>query len=664
MVEWAMTLRRPALIAGYVALYIALDWMSLIQPSDGASTLGITPWNPPAGLSFALLLRYGPTFIPAVFAAVAISSILFHGLSGEPLAIVAPALIISVVYGAAATVLRNRFLISIRLRTRRDLLTLLAMALLATMLVALSVVAVFVLTGLLPRPEFSNFALHFWVGDMIGIAGFTPLALLMMDAQQRDRLLHGFHPLEYVFQLGAIALGLWIIFGWEPSDHFEYSYVLFLPLIWIGLRGGLVGATWGILATQLGLVLAIQLKGFDAGVTTQFQLLMLAVAITGLVLGSIVDEEQRAEAWLRDSETRLQTVVETAPDAILTFDETGEITSANPAAERMFSATGRWPAGVNIQALLAGLNIETPDSVAGNEMTATRLNDTAFPAEVAVGQAAVGGRALYVAAVRDISIRKQAELWLKEHEAELAHASRLTATGEMAASLAHELNQPLTALISFARACQALLKTFGAEDDRSRKAQGLIEQTVQQALRAGDIIRSTREFLRQGDANVTRVEVAQIFKAVYDLVKSEASLNHVRLVIRFEREIPAVLVDAIQVEQVILNLIRNSMEAMTQIAADRREIRLSVARAGMDPGFVTIAVQDTGPGFAAELEDHMFKPFSTTKSSGMGLGLSISRSIIEGHGGRIWSVPVGPGAEAGADIRFTLPIYMDIKSES
>jgi PAS domain S-box-containing protein len=660
----AMILRRPALIGGYLALYIALDWMSLIQPSGGAGALGITPWNPPAGLSFALLLRYGPTFAPAVFAAVAISSVLFHGLSGEPLAIVVPALIIAMVYAAAAMMLRNRFLISIRLRTHRDLLTLLAVALVATMVVAVSVVAVFAVTGLLPRPEFSNFALHFWVGDMIGIAGFTPLALLMMDPQQRDRLMHGFHPLEYVLQLGAVAFGLWIIFGWEPTDHFEYSYVLFLPLIWIGLRGGLVGATWGTLATQLGLVLAIQIKGFDAGVTTQFQLLMLAVAVTGLVLGSIVDEEQRAESSLRDSETRLQTVVETAPDAILTFDETGEITSANPAAERMFSATGRWPVGINIQSLLAGLNIETPDALAGNEMVARRLNDTAFPAEVAVGQAAVGGRALYVAAVRDISIRKQAELWLKEHETELAHASRLTATGEMAASLAHELNQPLTALISFARACQALLKSSGVEDERSRKAQILIEQTVQQALRAGDIIRSTREFLRRGDANVTKVEVAQIFKAVYDLVKSEASLNHVRVVIRFEREIPPVLADAIQVEQVILNLIRNSMEAMADIPVERREIRLSAALDPTEPGFVTIAVQDTGPGFATELEDGMFKPFSTTKSTGMGLGLSISRSIIEAHGGRIWSVPAGHGAEPGADIRFTLPSYTDVKGES
>lgn len=657
-----MILRRPVIIGGYLALYIVLDWMSLIHPAGAPSALGITPWNPPAGLSFALLLRYGPTFIPAVFAAVILASVLFHGLSDAPLTIVASALTIALVYGAAAMMLRNRLLISIRLRTHRDLLALLAVALIATMVVAVAVVAISVFNGLLEREGFWNVALHFWVGDMIGIAGFTPLALLMMDAQRRAALRYGLRPWEYVLQLCAIAFGLWIIFGWELSDHFEYSYVLFLPLIWIALRGGLIGATWGILATQLGLALAIQVKGFDVAVTTQFQLLMIAVAVTGLVLGAIVEEEERAESSLRDSETRLQTVVETAPDAILTFDEEGVITSANKAAERMFAAPGRWPYGVHMQTLLSGMSMDDPEAVAGGEMVARKLDDTTFAAEVAVGAAEVAGRALYVAAVRDISLRKQAEIWLKEHEAELAHASRLTATGEMAASLAHEINQPLTALISYARACQAVIEAGAPDDERSRAALPLIDQTVQQALRAGEIIRSTREFLRRGDVRITKVDVAQVFKAAYDLVKSEAALNHVRIVIRYEREVPPVLADAIQVEQVILNLLRNSMEAMANTPEDRREIRLSATLDPAEPGFVTIAVQDSGPGFPAELADRMFKPFSTTKSTGMGLGLSISRSLIEAHGGHIWSVSGGP--DTGADIRFTLPSYTDMKGDA
>ena len=295
----AMNMRWPVAVGGYLALYIALDWVSLIHPTGAPGALGITPWNPPAGLSFALLLRFGPIFIPAVFAAVTLANLLFHGLSDAPFTILASALTIALVYGAAAMMLRNRFLISIRLRTHRDLLMLLAVSMAATMLVAVSVVASFTVSGLLARDEFWGFALHFWVGDMIGIAGFTPLVLLMIDAQRRAATIQELRPREHALQLCAVAFGLWIIFGWEPTDHFEYSYVLFLPLIWIALRGGLIGATWGILATQLGLMLAIQIKGFDADVTTQFQLLMLAVAVTGLVLGSIVEEEERAESSLR-----------------------------------------------------------------------------------------------------------------------------------------------------------------------------------------------------------------------------------------------------------------------------------------------------------------------------------------------------------------------------
>lgn len=652
-----MIFRQPVVIASYLALYIALDWMSLIHPAGAHGTLGITPWNPPAGLSLALLLRYGPAFVPIVFAAVLVSDILLRDLSSAPLVTMAAALTIAVGYGTAALMLRNRCLISITLRSHRDLLLLLAVSLAATMLVAGGVVALFAVGGLLPWSDFRDFALHYWVGDMIGIAGFTPLALLMMDATRRRALRSSVRPLEYGLQLAAILFGLWIIFGWESTDHFEYSYILFLPLIWIGLRDGLAGACWGVLGTQLGLMAAIQLKGFDVAVTTQFQLLMLAVAVTGLLLGSIVDEEARAESSLRDSEARLQTVVETAPDAILTFDESGRITSANRAAERMFAGDERWPGDIDIRRLLAGLDLAESESLSGSEMMAHRLKGTAFPAEVAVGHASVSGSTLYVAAVRDISIRKQAEQWLKEHESELAHAARLTATGEMAASLAHELNQPLTALISFARACQIVLRASGRDDETSRQATGLIDQTVQQALRAGEIIRSTREFLRRGDVRMTRVDVAQVFKAVYDLVKSEAAINQVRIVIRFERDTPPVLGDAIQVEQVLLNLLRNSMEAMQQTAPDKREIRLSASIDPSDVKFVVFAVQDTGPGFAPEVADRMFTPFATTKSSGMGLGLSISRSIIEAHGGRIWSTPAGPGG--GADIRFTLPSYMD-----
>ena len=653
--------QRTTLIAYlYVALYVVLDWLSLIQPAGEAIALGITPWNPPAGLSLAALLLRGISFLPVVFGAVVIANVMFHGVSVSPAVMIAIAATISAGYAAAAFALTRRFRSSPALASNADLLKLLATALVATMMVAATATAILTASAILPADAAPGVFLHFWVGDMIGIAVFTPFLLLLFTPGRRFVPETVRAQAEFALQLATIALGLWIIFGLETANHFEYAYVLFLPLIWIALRAGLAGATWGILATQLGLIAAIQLKGFDTAVMAQFQLLMLTVAVSGLLLGSIVDERRRAESSLRSSEARLQSVLSTAPDAILTYDQTGAVSSANQAAERMFFAGRKPPPDTNIHALLPGLRGDAADG-SGSEMTAQRLGGGAFPAEVAIGSAPSGDHALSVCVVRDISERKQAEAWLKEHEAALAHAARLTATGEMAAALAHELNQPLTALIGFARACQTVLQGDGPTEVHT-SASRLIDQTVAQALRAGDIIRSTREFVQRGDTHFTRVEVSQIFKAVLDLVRAEAGLNGVGFVVRFEKATPPVFADAIQVEQVIINLVRNSMEAMSRAGNGVREVTLSAALEPAHPGFLEIRVRDTGPGFPAEIADRLFKPFATTSASGMGLGLAISRTIVESHGGVIWAVPHAEGH--GAEIRFTLPLYADAADES
>jgi PAS domain S-box-containing protein len=652
--EDIQSLRTPALLPGaaYIAAYIALDWISL-QPSGDAIALGILPWNPPAGLSLAALLLRGISFAPIVLGAALLAGLLFHGLSVSLPVTVLVASAITAGYAGAAFLLTRRLRFSAALEDNADLLKLLATALLATLVVAAAVAVILAASGIVPAQEAPGLFLHFWVGDMIGIAVLTPFILVAIEPARRFVPASRRALLEFILQLAGIGVGLWIVFGIESVAHFEYSYVLFLPLIWIALRSGLAGATWGILTAQLGLVLAIQIRGFDAAVMTQFQLLMLAVAFTGLLLGSIVDERRRAESSLRDSEARLQSVLSTAPDAILTFGEDGTITSANRAATRMFFAGDAPAKDVNIQALLPGLQHDEPES-ADSEVIAQRIDGSAFVSEVAIGSAPVAGRRLSVCVVRDVTERKQAEAWLKEHESELAHATRLTATGEMAAAIAHELNQPLTALIGFARACQTMLQS-DADAGSREAASRLIDQAVRQALRAGDIIRTTREFVQRGDTHFTRVEVSQIFKAVLDLVRAEAGLNKVSFVVRFEKTIPPVFADAIQIEQVIINLVRNSMEAMNHSDAAVREIALSATLALAHPGFLEIRVRDTGPGFPPEIADRIFKPFATTSASGMGLGLAISRSIVESHGGEIWATP----ASGGAEIRFTLPLYTE-----
>jgi two-component system sensor kinase FixL len=225
----------------------------------------------------------------------------------------------------------------------------------------------------------------------------------------------------------------------------------------------------------------------------------------------------------------------------------------------------------------------------------------------------------------------------------------------MAASLAHELNQPLTALIGFARACQKLLQSEGGDRESARlSSRRLIDQAVQQALRAGDIIRTTREFLGRGEMRHARVELAEAVDAVLDLLRGELVHGGVRFTRRFEEPLPAVLADRIQLEQVLVNLIRNSVEAMKRSDV-APAIELRARTAPDEPGFIEVAVTDTGPGFPAEIADRLFTRFAGTKESGMGLGLSISRSIVEAHGGRIWAAP----ATRGAEVRFTLPVYAE-----
>ncbi len=645
--------RIAAAVLGYVVLYLALDWLSLIDPT---SPLGIVPWNPPVGLSFALLLRFGARFAPAVFAAVLAAELLLHNLVAAPVTAVAVAFVVALCYGAAAAFLARSLRVSLRLDDRRDLLALFGVALAATGVVALAVVAIYCATGLLPWRDFGAHAWRFWVGDVIGIAVFTPFLLLLPDMRRLAAFLGTRTALEYGLQFAAIGLGLWIIFGLEPVDHFEFSYVLFLPLIWIGLRDGLVGAAWGVLVTQLGLVAAIQIKGFDADTVTQFQVLMLAVAVTGIVLGATVDERQRAEDNLRDSETRLQTVVATAPDAILTFEASGAITSSNRAASEMFGGGQRALTERRIDALLPGLPLPEGGSAAGREIMARRLDGAAFAAEAAIGKAEVGGRPLFVAVVRDATARKQAEALLKQHEVHLAHAQRVAATGEMAAALAHEINQPLTAMIGLARACEAVLQAPDAEAGPVRgQAADLIAGAVQQALRAGEIVRRARDIIGRADSRRVCTEVPALVARTLDLVRTEALHNRVEIATRLEAALPAVFVDPIRIEQVLLNLVRNAIEEIAGADAGRREIAIAARRAPVDADFVEISVADTGPGFAPEIRDRLFRPFATTKPTGMGIGLSLCRSIIEELGGRIGVAPT----ESGAEIRFTLPVYAD-----
>lgn len=244
--------------------------------------------------------------------------------------------------------------------------------------------------------------------------------------------------------------------------------------------------------------------------------------------------------------------------------------------------------------------------------------------------------------------RKRAEQKARQHEAELAHMARLNIMGEMAAGLAHELNQPLSAIVNYAHGCVRRLRSHG---DSSAELLDVLEQVCTQAERAGEIIRRVRNFVRKQGPQRAPVDINALIGEVASFIESD--VNRDRITLRFEltQGLAPVIADKIQIEQVVLNLLRNAIDAIKSAASYRRELILHTEPRG--DGTVEVSVSDTGVGIPEDMMEHVFEPFVTTKRDGMGMGLSISRSIIDTHGGRLWTEPRVGG---GAVFRFTLPI--------
>jgi len=261
-----------------------------------------------------------------------------------------------------------------------------------------------------------------------------------------------------------------------------------------------------------------------------------------------------------------------------------------------------------------------------------------------------------VVVFRDISARKQAEEDARQHQIELAHVARLSTMGEMASGIAHELNQPLTAIATNSHACIRMLETGAVDRD---KCADVMERIGAQAERAGEIIRHLRNFVSKEQPEPTLVDVNELIAEVLTLIRPEANRAHVRIQTDLEPGIRLVSVQRIQLDQVIVNLLRNAIEAMVEANSPVREIRI-LTRMQDDGMRVVTTVADTGPGLSAEMQRQLFTPFVTTKAKGMGLGLSISLGIIEAHDGNL-TLDAEPGN--GAVFRFTLPVSEEDESE-
>jgi two-component system sensor kinase FixL len=253
-------------------------------------------------------------------------------------------------------------------------------------------------------------------------------------------------------------------------------------------------------------------------------------------------------------------------------------------------------------------------------------------------------RKFFTGFIRDLTERQQTLARLQELQSELVHVSRLTALGEMASALAHELNQPLSAIANYLTGSQRLL---AAEPPDRQKIAGALGNAADQALRAGQIIRRLRDFVAKGETERRIENLPKLLEEAGALAMIGAKERSVRVRFDLDPRADLVLADKVQVQQIVLNLMRNAIDAMED--APRREMR--VASRLQDDGMVEISVSDTGPGISAKVAQTLFQPFMTTKAKGMGIGLSISRTIAEAHGGRIWAEP---GENGGAIFRFTL----------
>lgn len=382
----------------------------------------------------------------------------------------------------------------------------------------------------------------------------------------------------------------------------------------------------------------------------------------GVILS--IDQQKRAEAELRAREAHLQSILDTVPEAMIVIDEAGIIRSFSAAAERLFGYTSVEAVGQNIRILMPEPVRSEHDGyldryrrtrerrIIGTHrvVSGLRRDGTTFPMELAIGEMRSGEQVFFTGFINDLTERRRTQARLQELQAELVHISRLSEMGEMASTLAHELNQPLGAISNYTKGCRRLLAQ--PDPDRIARTIEVLDKTAEQALRAGQIIRRLREFVARGETEKQVEPVARLIEEAGALalvgIREEGTTAHVRM----EPGVGSVLADRVQVQQVLFNLIRNAREAMQ--LSPRRELTITVQP--LPDAMIEIAVADTGPGIADEVEHRLFQPFVTTKTSGMGVGLSICRTIVEAHGGRLTAER---NSDGGATFRLTLPTTPD-----
>ena len=497
--------------AGYLALYVLLDWVSYIHPLQG---INITPWNPQPALAIALLL-WRPGHIGLVWVGLLLAELVVRGGAGDWWAVSTASLALSWMYAAMARLLDRVLGPQPDLDTVRRLVGFMAVASAGSLLCGV-VYVVSQFATLLDAPDFILGAVaRYWIGDFVGLVVTLPILLLAITPAGRQRLATLARRPWNLVVIALIILLLWAVLGDGGGVYYRFFYLLFIPVVIASTVAGVLGAVLAAGVSQLGLILMVQVFPQSDLTVFELQALMAAITMTGLLVGVLVDERARTAAALGDS-------------------------------------------------------------------------------------------------------------------------MRLATAGQMAAALAHELGQPLTALNNYAQACRLLV---AGEQPRAEgtldRLDDVAQRIVQDVNRASEVIRRLRDFFRTGDVQRQAVDVAMLVAQAMDAHRQRADRTGVELVATLSAPLPLVWLDPVQIGVVLRNLIDNALHAAEQAPAPRR-VEL---RAGVSEAYLLMEVLDSGPGVEPGRLAVLFEPGVSDKPGGMGIGLTISRAIVQAHGGRLWAVP-------------------------
>lgn len=461
----------------------------------------------------------------------------------------------------------------------------------------------------------------------------------------------------YAAAVGGVMIAFAIRFGLHPIFGDRSFFILYVPVVL--LAAALGGRGPGLAATLLGFVSATTILGPGLWGNTANLIDAFAFGVLGPSIAVAGERLWRRSREAASRQAHVESILETVPEAMIVIDARGIMQSFSVTAVRLFGWSAEEAIGRNVSLLMPEPYRSEHDRYIqrylesgerriigiGRIVVGQRKDGSTFPMELAVGEAVLSGDRFFTGFVRDLTERRAQERRVQELQSELVHVSRLTAMGEMASSLAHELNQPLSAIASYMKGSVTLLEADQPDLPRLRSA---LSHAGAQALRAGDIIKRLREFVARGETEHTLHDPAKLMEEASALALVGVRDRDVNVHLRLARDVGSVVVDRIQIQQVALNLIRNAVDAMAD--APRRELEIRVEAEGREN--VRISVADTGPGLHPDVRARLFQPFVTSKADGMGVGLSICRTIIEAHGGRIWAEDNKGG---GAVFVFTLP---------